>query len=367
MSERKTIALAAGGTGGHMFPAQSLAEEMRQRGWKIILFSDERGLRYGEGFPADEIVKLKAASPSARGLFAKISAGFILLASILKTKSVLARKKPDVVVGFGGYPSVPTTFAARLSNIPYGLHEQNAVLGRANRLLAGKAKFIAHGFSRLDKLPKTKAHILETGNPVRAAIVAKAGQGFKVPDHDEMIEILVFGGSQGAKLFSTIIPKAIAMLPDALRVRVKMTQQARAEEEDDLRGAYDAAGVACEIAPFFSDMPERLAKAHLVIARAGASTVTEIAAIGRPSVLVPLGIAMDDHQTANAEVLVKAGAANRIGEDDFTPEKLAKIMANILEQPQKIAQMAMQAQKSAPRQAAAKLADRVEQIVQGKS
>ncbi len=367
MSGRKTIALAAGGTGGHMFPAQSLAEEMRQRGWKIILFSDERGLRYGEGFPADEIIKLKAASPSARGLSAKISAGFILLGSILRTKAVLARKKPDVVVGFGGYPSVPATFAARLSGIPYGLHEQNAVLGRANRLLAGKAKFIAHGFARLDKLPKTKAHILETGNPVRAAIAAKAGQGFKAPDHDAIIEILVFGGSQGAKLFSTVIPKAIAMLPDALRVRVKMTQQARAEEEDDLRAAYDSAGVDCEIAPFFSDMPERLARAHLVIARAGASTVTEIAAIGRPSVLVPLGIAMDDHQTANAEVLVKAGAANRIGEADFTPEKLSKIMANILEQPQKIAEMAMQAQKSAPRQAAAKLADRVEQIVQGKS
>lgn len=360
MTGSRIIGIAAGGTGGHMFPAQALAEEMKQRGWRVILFTDERGMRYGEKFPADEVVRLAAATPSAAGVMAKLCAVMTIISSMMKVRKKFKQAKPAIIVGFGGYPSVPTMLAARFSAIPYGLHEQNAILGRANRLLAGGAQFIAHAFSRLERLGRTKAQILETGNPVRQAIKSKTASAFEEPKADQPYHLLVFGGSQGAALFSRIVPEALSLLPDSLRLRIRLVQQVRSDEEADVRAALDGAGVSYELAPFFADMPDRLAWAHLVIARAGASTVTEIATIGRSSILVPLGIAMDDHQTVNAEVLVEAEGAVLVQEGNFTAQNLAQEITQIIATPGRLTDMASRAQAQASDGPTVKLADLVE-------
>ena len=353
------IALAAGGTGGHMFPAEALALEMKQRGWRVLLFTDERGLRFGSDFPADITCKLNAANPNKKG--AKIAVAFALFGGMMTARKMLSKHKPDIVVGFGGYPSAPAMMAARLKKLPYGVHEQNAVLGRVNRAVARQARFVAHGFQQLSKVPTLNGTQLMLGNPVRAPIADKRGAAYVPPAGFSQLSLFVFGGSQGASLFSRVVPAAIDKLPDDLRRRLKVTQQVREEEREDVQARYDNAGVDVELAPFFRNMPDLLVNAHLIIGRAGASTVTEIATIGRPSILVPLRIAMDDHQTGNAQVLVKAGAAELIPEPEFTAEKLMPVLEKLLTKPTDLAQMADAARNVAPQTPTKRLADLVEQ------
>ncbi len=354
------IALAAGGTGGHLFPAEALAAELKRRSRSVLLVTDARGARYADSFPADDRFEISAASPSIGGPVAKAIAAASLAGGLLTSLKELKRRHVAAAVGFGGYPSLPAMKAAALLRIPYGVHEQNGVLGRTNRMLASGAAFVAHAFPILDKAP-AGAHKVEVGNPLREAVVGLANSGYRAPGASDPIRLLIFGGSQGASIFSAV-PPAIAGLPEALRQRIKATQQAREEDIAKISAAYASAGIEAEVAPFFKDLPARIAASHLVIARAGASTVSEIATIGRPSILVPLAIAMDDHQTGNARVLSEANAAIILPEKAFTEESLRASLAPLLAEPRSLAEMAAQARGRVKAGAAKALADLVESV-----
>lgn len=359
----RPIALAAGGTGGHLFPAEALAQELKRRGRPVLLVTDARGARYAENFPADERFEISAASPSIGGPVAKGFAALSILGGLIAARREFGKRRPAAAIGFGGYPSLPAMAAAALAGVPYGVHEQNGVLGRANRLLVGRARFVAHAFPVLEKISeKARAKTCEVGNPVRDAVTALEGAAYLLPAPDGPFNLLIFGGSQGASIFSHAPAKAIAALPDALRRRLSVVHQVRENDLADIRRLYQEAGVIHKAAPFFPDLPQRMADAHLVVARAGASTVTELSVIGRPSILVPLAIAMDDHQTGNARVLSEAGAAIVLPEKTFTGEGLRAVLAPLLTAPDRLAQMAAAARGRVKRGAAATLADLVEEI-----
>ncbi|MFV0472676.1 MAG: UDP-N-acetylglucosamine--N-acetylmuramyl-(pentapeptide) pyrophosphoryl-undecaprenol N-acetylglucosamine transferase, partial [Pikeienuella sp.] len=330
------LVIAAGGTGGHMFPAQALAEEMLSRGWRVALSTDDRGLRYAGGFPeAVEKRALSAATFARGGLKAKLAAPFRILKGIMEAARWFRRDRPAVVAGFGGYPSLPALIAAGLIGAPRLIHEQNGVLGRVNRLFARRVDALACGVFPLSNAPGG-ARLVEIGNPIRAAAKAAMAAPSAPPGEGE-INLLVFGGSQGASVFARLLPEALAALPEPLRARLRVTAQAR---EGECAGLQAALGEGAEIAPFFADMPARIGAAQLVICRAGASTMAELAAIGRPAILVPFPAAMDDHQTANARPLVEAGGAILAPEAGLTGEALAGHIRAILEAPARAGAMA---------------------------
>lgn len=359
---KKTVVIAAGGTGGHLFPAAAFAEEMRNRGWRVILMTDARGRRYAEHFPAERIEDVAAASLTANPLKA-IPALSKIWRGIGEAKRRFRELEPALVAGFGGYPSFPALMAARAHRIPILIHEQNSVLGRVNRAMASSAAAIACGFERLDRLPASalsRKHV--TGNPVRPPIIAAREKAYPDAPAGGRLNLLVIGGSQGARLFGEVIPEAIAMLPDELRNRLDVVQQVRQEQLDAARAVYEAAGVKAEIAPFFSNMGERLAASHLVIARAGASTVTELQAAGRPAILVPFAAAADDHQTANADGLTSVGAADVFTEAQFEPATLAACLQKRLTDTHGLAVRAAAARAAGKPEAAQSLADLAERI-----
>jgi UDP-N-acetylglucosamine--N-acetylmuramyl-(pentapeptide) pyrophosphoryl-undecaprenol N-acetylglucosamine transferase len=342
-----------------MFPAHAVAEEAKARGWQVLLLTDARGDRYTDGFPCDDKLLLKAASPSARGVGAKFSAALALLQGTGQARKALRGFGADAALGFGGYPSAPSMLAASQLGIPTGIHEQNAVLGRANRLASRKASFIAHAFPTLAKSPQ-KIRLIEVGNPVRSAVRQAAKTPF-APAGEGPVRLLIFGGSQGASLFARIFPGAIASLEEQTRRRLRIVHQVGETDRDEAEARYRDAGVeSVELAPFFPDLPQRIAESHLVIARSGASSVTELAVIGRPSLLVPLKIAMDDHQRANAEVLTGAGAAELILEEDLSTDSAAAILTKLLGDPQHLTAMAESAKGRMTEGAARKLADLAE-------
>lgn len=359
MSLPGPIALAAGGTGGHLFPAEALAQELKRRGHRVLLVTDARGSRYAKDFPADERFEISAATPSIGGPIAKAASAVSIASGLFTSLREFKERKPAAAVGFGGYPSLPAMKAAALMNIPYGVHEQNGVLGRANRLLVKKAAFVAHAFPVLEKLP-AGVETVEVGNPVRDAVAALQNTPYPATGGD--IHLLIFGGSQGASIFSDAPVKAIAGLPEALREKLVVTHQAREGEMAAVKAAYAEAGVRAEVAPFFSDLPARMAAAHLVISRAGASTVTELAAIGRPSILVPLAIAMDDHQTGNARALKDKNAAVILPEKEFNAYELAAPLEAMLSNPARLKSMAEAAHGAVKSGAVSRLADLVETI-----
>ncbi|MEQ1931902.1 MAG: UDP-N-acetylglucosamine--N-acetylmuramyl-(pentapeptide) pyrophosphoryl-undecaprenol N-acetylglucosamine transferase [Parvularculaceae bacterium] len=361
MTRDGLIALAAGGTGGHLFPAEALAQELKRRDWNILLVTDARGSRYAEKFPADDRFEISAASPSIGGPIAKAFAAASLAGGLVTALKEFRRRKISAALGFGGYPSFPAMKAAALLRIPYGLHEQNGVLGRTNRMLASDATFLAHAFPTLERAP-ARARRIEVGNPLRDAAAKLSGALYSAPGSSDPIKLLVFGGSQGASIFSKVTPGTIGSLPEALRRRLHVTQQVRDAEIEGVRAAYAQAGVAAEVAAFYDDLPARIAASHLVIARAGASTVTEIATIGRPSILVPLAIAMDDHQSGNARALVDAGAAILLTEKAFTIEALRSALEPLLTEPARLVAMAAATRGRVRTGAAKALADLVEEI-----
>ena len=341
-----------------MFPAAAFAEEMRSRGWQVGLISDARGLSYASEFPADWKQEVGAASPNLRKPWTLPGAALKIWRGISRAARLMKETRPALVAGFGGYPAFPALSAARRRKIPILIHEQNAVLGRVNRQFASKAKVVASGFPRLDRLPDGVRHA-PVGNPVRAPIAAKRDVPF--PPTDGELTIFITGGSQGARILGEIIPLAIANhLPAPLRARLKVVQQVREEQLDDVRAVYDNVAVRHELKSFFSDMPERLAAAHLIMARSGAGTVSEIAAVGRPSILIPLKIAMDDHQTANAEALVEAGAADVVLEDNLYPNLLGELIKVRLEDEAGLKERAERAKAAGTVTAARDLADLAE-------
>lgn len=317
------LLMAAGGTGGHMFPAQALAEQLKAKGWDIAMMTDARGRKHAGNIPASPILDVKAASISPRKPIAAIKGMFLLSQGVRQARAFIKDWQPDIVVGFGGYPAFPAMQAAQAMGVPTLLHEQNAVLGRVNRVFAKKAKCVASGFETLKRLPDGAAHEV-IGNPLRDQIIETIPTTYMPPTND--INLLIVGGSLGAKIVSEVVPQSIAILPEDIRARLKVVQQTRPEYQDDAKRLYEAAGVSAICETFFSDIQTHLAKAHFVIGRAGASSVSEIAVMGKPSLLVPLAIAMDDHQTANAQSLQRLGAADILPESEFTRERVKTIL-----------------------------------------
>ena len=357
------IVLATGGTGGHVFPAQALARVLSGRGYRLVLITDRRGDAYGGPLGVLEALRIRAAGISGVGLAARISALFKLGLGWLQARRHLKRLKPRAVVGFGGYPSIPTMVAAAGLGLKTVIHEQNAVLGRANRFLAPRAARIATAFDTVANLREADtARVVRTGNPVRSEIIEKS-RPYTAPDAAGPIEILVTGGSQGATVFGEIIPPALAALPEALRGRLRVTQQCPEDGIEAVRGAYARAGIESELAPFFDDIPERLARAHLLLCRSGASTVAELAVAGRPAIMIPYPHAIDDHQRENAGRLCDAGGGWLMVQDSITTQSLSALIRSLLEEPEKLARAAHCAARTGAPNAADKLADLVCELI----
>jgi UDP-N-acetylglucosamine--N-acetylmuramyl-(pentapeptide) pyrophosphoryl-undecaprenol N-acetylglucosamine transferase len=332
MNDTPLLVIAAGGTGGHMFPAQALAEEMLNRGWRVKLATDERGARYAGGFPeAVERTVLPSGSFSQGELKDRAAVPFKIVSGVWGAIQSMRSDRPACVAGFGGYPTIPAMTAATLLKIPRLIHEQNGVLGRVNKLFVSRVNAVACGTWPTELPPGTEAfHI---GNPVRAGIRQRENAPYISPG-DWPMNLLVIGGSQGASVFSEVVPQAVGALPERLRDNLTIQHQARTSDIDAVTEAYALAGVRAEIKPFFDDIDERLVKAQLVISRAGASSIADISVIGRPSILIPYPYATNDHQTANAKGLVDAGGAFVIDEATLSPEKLAGYIEAIVGEPQ---------------------------------
>jgi len=347
--------LAAGGTGGHLFPAQALAERLVRHGAAVCLATDRRADAFAAQVPGVEIREIRAGRLGGNPL--QSACGVAAMAvGLVQARRLLGRLHPAAVVGFGGYPSVPTMLAATQLGLPTVIHEQNAVLGRANRLLAARVGRIATGFAETAGLrPADRARAAYTGNPVRPAIIAVAAIGYRPPRAGAPIELLITGGSQGARIFADIVPPALARLPPTLRAALRVSQQARPEDCGRVTAQLEAAGIAAEVDSFFTDVPERLARAQLVICRAGASTVAELAAIGRPALLVPYPHATDDHQAANARAFAEAGAGWVIPQAGLSAPALTTILAERLADAVGLAGAAAQARRFACDDAAERL------------
>jgi UDP-N-acetylglucosamine--N-acetylmuramyl-(pentapeptide) pyrophosphoryl-undecaprenol N-acetylglucosamine transferase len=359
------VLLSAGGTGGHLFPAEALANALARRGVTVDLATDARATTYGKAFPARATHVIPSDTFRGRDPLSLARTLAKLGSGATRAFFLLGRLQPAAVVGFGGYPSIPAVLAATVRGIPTVIHEQNGVMGRANRMLAGRVTAIATGFDGvLDKDPSLAAKATFTGNPVRPMVVAAAATPYGSPHTDGTLNLLVFGGSQGARVMADIVPPALERLDAGLRARIKLVQQAREEDGARVREAYARLGLASEVAPFFSDLPARIAAAHLVISRAGASTVAELAAIGRPAILVPLPGALDQDQLANATALAKAGGAIVIPQADFTPERLANEIAALAAAPDRLTAMATSARGAGTLHAAERLADLVQKTGQ---
>ena len=360
MYDRPLLVMAAGGTGGHMFPAQALAEIMLRRGWRVKLSTDARGARYVGGFPHTvEIDEVAAATFARGGVLAKAAVPFRIAGGTLSMLNRFRKDRPSVVVGFGGYPSIPALAAARLMRLPRMIHEQNGVLGRVNRLFASRVDAIACGTWPTD-LPEGVEGTY-VGNPVRLAVQERAGAGYIAPG-DYPMSMLIIGGSQGARILSDIVPPAIAALPLEMLRNLRVSHQARDEDGERVAAYYDEQGVRADVQPFFQDVPERMAEAQLVISRSGASSVADISVIGRPSILIPYAAASGDHQMANAQGLVDAGAAIRIPESKLTIETMTQAILAVLQNERGAVQMAQAALSVSKPQAAEDLAALVEHL-----
>ncbi len=358
------IALAAGGTGGHLFPAQALAEALSARGYEIHLITDERVEHYGKTFPAVATHIVPSASLSLSNPMRVPRNAFRLAYGVLKARSVLKSLKPRAVVGFGGYPSLPPLLAARNLGLATIIHEQNAVLGRANKLLAGGVSAIATSFPSVVGLKDSnRAKLVFCGNPVRQTVRDVAGSKFPRLDATSSIQLVIFGGSQGARFFSDVMPAAVKLLPAALRKRLAIVQQCRSEDLERVRASYHGLVERVSLAAFFGNMPHLLAESHLVICRSGASTVAELGVIGRPAILVPLPHAIDNDQQKNAESFAAAGAGFIRPQSDLTPENLAELLDQLLSDPQLLKGAANAALQHGIPDAAERLADLVEQTL----
>lgn len=359
-----SVLLAAGGTGGHLFPAQALAEELARRGIAVDLATDMRGDRYGTGFPARAVHRLPSATLGSKSPLAMARTAMLLSRGLIASFKLLGELKPKVVVGFGGYPTFPPLKAAQLRGIPTLLHEQNAVLGRANRMLAKGVTGIATSFAATKYLlPDLAVKARLTGNPVRTAVIEASRRPYWKPQSNGRLALLVFGGSQGARFFSEAVPPALALLPMEMRHRLEVVQQARAEDAETVSAAYRASGITAEVSHFFADLPERMAKAQLVVARSGASTVAELTVIGRPSILVPLPHALDNDQLQNASRLAESGAAWCIEQKDLSPQRLAQDIGRLLGDPEALAAAADGAKKLGRPDAVGRLADLTEELM----
>ena len=357
------ILLAAGGTGGHLFPAEALGVELMKRGLRVRLVTDSRAVRYSGLFSKDMIDVVASETVRGRSPLQLARTGLTLALGTAMALRLMRKLRPAAVVGFGGYPTVPPLLAARLSHIPNIIHDANAVLGRANRLLSRHASAVATSLPGvLDRDPALAGKTTTVGTPMRPAILAAASMPYVPPNPTGPFRLLVVGGSQGARVMSDIVPGAIEQLEPSLWKRLILTQQVREEDMTRVRAVYDKLKIHAELAPFFTDLPARLAANHLVVSRSGAGTVAELAAIGRPSILVPLPGSIDQDQFANAGVLAEAGGALRIAQTDFTSDRLAAEISGLAAEPARLGTMAKAARSASRLDAAERLADLVVQV-----
>ncbi|WJS86048.1 UDP-N-acetylglucosamine--N-acetylmuramyl-(pentapeptide) pyrophosphoryl-undecaprenol N-acetylglucosamine transferase [Paracoccus sp. TOH] len=357
MSVAPLCLIAAGGTGGHMFPAQSLAEVLLARGWRVKLSTDERGARYAGAFPAEVAREVVSSATTARGgALAKLAVPFRIGAGVLAAMRRMRADRPAVVVGFGGYPTIPAMSAALVLKIPRMIHEQNGIMGRVNMAFARRVDRVACGTWPTVLPPGVQG--IHTGNPVRRAVLDHAAAPY-LPPSDGPLNLLVIGGSQGARVLSDRVPEAIAGLPEGVRTRLSVSHQARAEDGERVAAAYAEAGIAAVVRPFFDDVPQRLAQAQMVVSRAGASSIADITVIGRPAILIPYAAATGDHQTANARALAESGAAILLPESVLDAESLRRDMRDILSDGARASAMAAAALSLGRPDAAQRLADLV--------
>jgi UDP-N-acetylglucosamine--N-acetylmuramyl-(pentapeptide) pyrophosphoryl-undecaprenol N-acetylglucosamine transferase len=363
MTTSPLILLAAGGTGGHLFPAEALGVELMKRGMAVRLVTDSRALRYSGLFTKDLIDVVPSETVRGRSPWSLARTGAMLAAGTVVALNLMRKLKPAAVVGFGGYPTLPPLLAARLFGIPSVIHDSNAVLGRANRFLSSRVSAIATSLPGvLDQDPALAAKTTTTGTPMRPAILAAAAVTFAAPEPAGPLRLLVVGGSQGARVMSDVVPPAIERLEPALWRRLVLVQQVREEDMARVRAVYDRLKINAELAPFFADLPARLAACHLIVSRSGAGTVAELGAVGRPSILVPLPGSIDQDQFANAGVLAQAGGAIRIAQADFTPDRLATEISALAAEPARLTAMAAGARTVGKLDAAERLADLVEKV-----
>lgn len=359
---QKLLLMAAGGTGGHMFPAQALAEAMLKRGWRVKLSTDARGARYTGGFPGGvEITEVSSATFARGGILAKAMVGPKIVGGVLSMARQMRRDRPDAVVGFGGYPSIPALGAATLLGLPRMIHEQNGVLGKVNQVFAKRVAGVACGVWPAD-LPEGALgeHV---GNPVRSAVLERAGAAY-IPPGDYPMSILVMGGSQGARILSDVVPGAIAALPDEIRQHLRVSHQARDEDGERVMAFYADHGINADVQPFFHDVPTLMSETQLVISRSGASSVADISVIGRPSILIPFAAAAGDHQSANARGLVEAGGAIMIPENALDVDSLSAQITTILSNPAAALQMSTAALSAGVPDATERLVALVEQLAE---
>ncbi len=363
MSDAPLILLAAGGTGGHLFPAEALGSELMKRGLRVRLVTDSRAVRYSGLFSPEVTDVVPSETLRGRTPWALAKTAAMLTAGTVVAFRLILRLKPAAVIGFGGYPTLPPLIAARLLGVPTMIHDANAVMGRANKFLSGHVTAIATSLPGvLDHDPSLSAKTTVTGTPMRPAILAAAGVAFQQPDNNAPLRLLVVGGSQGARVMADIVPLAIERLEQSVLRRLMLVQQVRQEDMSRVRAIYDRLNLNAELQPFFSDLPARLAASHLVISRSGAGTVAELAAIGRPSILVPLPGAIDQDQFANAGVLERVDGAIRIAQPDFTPERLGHEITALASEPSRLEAMAGRARSVGALDAAQRLADLVGKI-----
>lgn len=359
-SQSPLVVLATGGTGGHVFPAEALAGELARRGYRLALVTDRRGGAFSGVLGGLETHRIRAGGVAGKRFVALLHSGSELAIGLFQARALLRRLDPQAVIGFGGYASVPTMLAAGFGGFATAIHEQNAVLGRANRMLAPRVRRIATCFERVVGLPDgTEGKIVRTGMPVRPAVIECRDTPYPDLDDTKPINLMVVGGSQGARVLSDVVPEAIRRLPEALRARMRIVQQCRPEDLDRVRAAYAEAGVSAELAAFFADLPARIADAHLVIGRAGASTVAELTTIGRPAILVPYPHAADDHQAGNAHAIDEAGGGWLMAEPSFTADALSKRLESLFGLPAVLQRTAENARRAGRPDAAVALAETV--------
>lgn len=360
------IVLAAGGTGGHVFPAEALAQELLREGHRLTLITDNRGAAYGGTLGQIETLRISAGALAGRGILGRASAMANLGLGYFQARQHLLSLRPSAVVGFGGYAAAPTVLAATSLRRPAIIHEQNAVLGRANRMLAARVQRVCTSFDLAEPAPDG-AYVVRTGMPVRTAIAAVRDVPYAAPAQTGPFRILVLGGSQGARVFSDVMPAAIAKLPRSMSRRLEITQQCRPEDLERVTAAYAPLSIKYQLASFFDNVPDLLAATHLLIARSGASTVAEATVAGRPSLLVPYPFAADDHQTANAAALAAKGCAWIVQQPDFTADTLAARLTQCLTKPEALAETAAAARAFAIPDAASRLAKVVTALIRGEN
>lgn len=360
----KTIILSSGGTGGHVFPALSLAEELNVRGYQVVIMTDHRGEVFQKAIGISKVITLPTWQ--SKGPLGYIVLAFGIIVSFLKATLYMIQHRPDAVVGFGGYPSIPAVLAAKFLRIPTALHEQNAILGRANRLLARFVQRVGISFERVKFADPYWGKIIYTGNPVRKSIIAIRDLNYQLPMINDPFRIFIMGGSQGARIFSSVIPEALCQLPKQMSNRIMVVQQCRPELVESTKQAYAKSDIQVDIRPFFDDVDQQLAKAHLFIGRAGASTVAELMVSGRPAILIPYPYAMDNHQQANALSLSENHAAWVVLEKEFTPQRLQDLIERAMNDEKTLNNMAHNMHKFGQPKAAIKLAQMVENLLPNK-